>query len=171
VEAQTRSPLSGGRPVANKESKDEIPIKFLTITATAAVDGRDPRVGATWGRVRQPRTRIATPTATPPRGATRSRRPLRGPKASLPAKAHAYGVFCNKSSKKQRCRPERHSFSQCVTAMAKLANGSTKDPAKACATSSKKHVAGQKGDALQPVCLGGGQAQSRDQKLAAARTA
>jgi hypothetical protein len=36
-------------------------------------------------------------------------------------------------------------FSQCVTAMAKLAHGNTKSPRTACVALSKKHIAGQKG--------------------------
>ena len=36
-------------------------------------------------------------------------------------------------------------FSQCVTAMAKLATGKTSNPARACAKLSKNHVAGESG--------------------------
>jgi len=68
-----------------------------------------------------------------------------GPNASLPAKAKAYGVACNKESKKHVAGQKGTPFSQCVTAMAKLATGVTSSPAKACKTLSKKHVAGQKG--------------------------
>jgi hypothetical protein len=68
-----------------------------------------------------------------------------GPHATLPAKAKAYGVFCNKESKKHVAGQHGTPFSQCVTALAKLATGVTSNPAKACATESKKHVAGQKG--------------------------
>jgi hypothetical protein len=68
-----------------------------------------------------------------------------GPHATLPAKAKAYGVFCNKESKKHVDGQKGTPFSQCVTAMAKLATSVTSNPAKACATESKKHVDGQKG--------------------------
>jgi hypothetical protein len=68
-----------------------------------------------------------------------------GPNASLPAKAKAYGVACKKESKKHVAGQKGTPFSQCVTAMAKLATGVTSSPAKACKTLSKKHVAGQKG--------------------------
>jgi hypothetical protein len=68
-----------------------------------------------------------------------------GPHATLPAKAHAYGVYCNKESKTHVAGQKGTPFSQCVTAMAKLATGQTSNPAKACAAESKKHVAGQKG--------------------------
>jgi hypothetical protein len=68
-----------------------------------------------------------------------------GPSASLPAKAKAFGVACKKESKKHIAGQKGTPFSQCVTAMAKLASGVTSNPAKACKALSKKHVAGQKG--------------------------
>jgi hypothetical protein len=68
-----------------------------------------------------------------------------GPSASLPAKAKAYGVACKKESKKHIAGQKGTPFSQCVTAMAKLATGVTKSPSKACKSMSKKHIAGQKG--------------------------
>lgn len=68
-----------------------------------------------------------------------------GPNASLPAKAKAYGFFCQGESKKHVDGQKGTPFSQCVTAMAKLANGNTDNPSKACAGESKKHVEGQKG--------------------------
>jgi hypothetical protein len=68
-----------------------------------------------------------------------------GPHATLPVKANAYGVYCNKESKKHVAGQKGTPFSQCVTAMAKLATGETSNPAKACAKESKKHVAGQHG--------------------------
>jgi len=68
-----------------------------------------------------------------------------GPQATPPAKAKAYGVLCDKESKKHVAGQQGTPFSQCVTAMAKLATGETSNPAKACAKESKKHVAGQHG--------------------------
>jgi hypothetical protein len=68
-----------------------------------------------------------------------------GPQATPPAKAKAYGVLCNKESKRHVAGQQGTPFSQCVTAMAKLATGQTSNPAKACAKESKKHVAGQHG--------------------------
>jgi hypothetical protein len=68
-----------------------------------------------------------------------------GPSAGLPAKAKAYGFYCQGESKKHVDGQKGTPFSQCVTAMAKLANGNTDNPAKACAGESKKHVDGQKG--------------------------
>ncbi len=46
-------------------------------------------------------------------------------------------------------------FSKCVTAMAKLANGSTKSPKTACASLSKKHVAGTPGTPFS-ACVSAG---------------
>jgi hypothetical protein len=68
-----------------------------------------------------------------------------GPDASPAAKAKAYGVHCQGESKKHIAGQKGTPFSQCVTAMAKLANGTTTSPKAACKTLSKKHVAGQKG--------------------------
>jgi hypothetical protein len=68
-----------------------------------------------------------------------------GPQATPPAKAKAYGVLCNKESKRHVAGQQGTPFSQCVTAMAKLASGQTSNPAKACSKESKKHVAGQHG--------------------------
>jgi hypothetical protein len=68
-----------------------------------------------------------------------------GPKAGLPAKAKAYGRYCQGESKKHVDGQKGTPFSQCVTAMAKLANGNTDNPAKACKGESKKHVDGEKG--------------------------
>jgi hypothetical protein len=82
---------------------------------------------------------------TTPDNTVKSHPATPGPHATLPAKAKAYGVYCNKESKKHVAGQKGTPFSQCVTAMAKLATSVTSNPAKACATESKKHVAGQKG--------------------------
>jgi hypothetical protein len=68
-----------------------------------------------------------------------------GPNASPPAKAKAYGRHCQNQSKKHVAGQKGTPFSQCVTAMAKLATGATDSPKAACAGMSKKHVAGEKG--------------------------
>ena len=78
-----------------------------------------------------------------------------GPGASLPAKAKAYGRYCQNQSKKHVAGQKGTPFSQCVTAMAKLAHGSTTSPKAACASMSKKHVAGQKGTPFSN-CVSGG---------------
>jgi hypothetical protein len=68
-----------------------------------------------------------------------------GPNASLPAKAKAYGRYCQNQSKTHVAGQSGTPFSLCVTAMAKLASGQTSSPRAACALLSKKHVAGEIG--------------------------
>lgn len=68
-----------------------------------------------------------------------------GPTASLPAKAKAYGKFCQSFSKTHVAGTPGTPFSKCVTDMAKVANGSSKNPRTACKDESKQHVAGQHG--------------------------
>jgi hypothetical protein len=120
------------------------PTKFLTITATAAVMVATPAWALPGGVPDTHASANANSHAANPQ-AQSSPQSTPGPNASLPEKAHAYGVFCNKESKKHVAGQKGTPFSQCVTAMAKLATGSTKSPVKACANLSKKHVAGQKG--------------------------
>lgn len=68
-----------------------------------------------------------------------------GPNASMPSKAKAYGKLCQGESKKHVAGQQGTPFSQCVTAMAKLATGKATSPGQACKGLSKKHVAGTKG--------------------------
>jgi hypothetical protein len=68
-----------------------------------------------------------------------------GPHASLPAKAKAYGRYCQGFSKKHVAGTPGTPFSRCVTAMAKLATNRSDSPREACRNLSKKHVAGEKG--------------------------
>jgi hypothetical protein len=84
-------------------------------------------------------------------GGDRSKAPAKSEHATPPsdaraaAKAKAYGKFCQDQSKKHVAGQKGTPFSQCVTAMAKLANGETDSAATACKSLSKKHVRGQKG--------------------------
>src|SRR5215831_13810648 len=66
----------------------------------------------------------------------------RGPtgRAGPPAKAKAYGYYCRNESKKHVAGQKGTPFSQCVTAMAKLAKGKTNSPVAACAALSKAHT-------------------------------
>src|SRR4051794_13851649 len=66
-----------------------------------------------------------------------------GPSASAGTKAKAYGKSCQGQSKKHVAGQKGTPFSQCVTAMAKVATSQTR-PTMACRALSKKHVAGQK---------------------------
>jgi hypothetical protein len=89
------------------------------------------------------------PAGTPPDNqGTQNKPDTPGPRAGMPAKAKANGRFCKGQSKKHSDAAEGTKgtpFSQCVTAMAKLATARTSDPARACASLSKKHAAGQVG--------------------------
>ena len=59
--------------------------------------------------------------------------------------AHAYGKFCQGQPKKHVKGEKGTLFSECVTAMAHLAKGTTTSPSKACASLAKTHVKGMKG--------------------------
>jgi hypothetical protein len=84
--------------------------------------------------------------ASAPAGPDKSGTPHNpGPSASLPAKAKAYGKSCQDQSKKHITGQRGTPFSQCVTAMARLATGKTDSARAACRGASKKHVKGQNG--------------------------
>jgi hypothetical protein len=89
------------------------------------------------------------PSETPPANQGTENKPATpGPKAGLPAKARAYGRRCDDQSKKRSDAAEGTKgtpFSQCVTAMAKLASGESSSPRAACKELSKKHEKGEKG--------------------------
>ncbi len=89
------------------------------------------------------------PTETPPANKGTEQKPATpGPRADLPAKAKAYGRHCQDQSKKRSdaaAGTKGTPFSQCVTAMAKLAKGTTDAPRAACKDLSKKHTKGEKG--------------------------
>ena len=75
--------------------------------------------------------------------------------ASQYPKGHAYGFFCQNQSKTHVAGVPGTAFSKCVTAMAKLSNGSTASPKAACAALSKKHVAGKPGTPYS-LCVSAG---------------
>lgn len=79
-----------------------------------------------------------------------------GPTASAGAKAKAYGRFCQGQSKQHVAGQKGTPFSQCVTAMAKLANGQVKSAKVACKLLSKKHVKGAKGTPFSLCVRGAG---------------
>src|SRR4029077_19028107 len=58
--------------------------------------------------------------------------PTPGPKAPLPEKAKAYGVYCRGESKKHVKGQQGTPFSLCVTAMAKVATSPKTTPKAAC---------------------------------------
>jgi hypothetical protein len=95
---------------------------------------------------------VLTPTAAlahgveyAPEHPTHPAHPMPGPKAPLPEKAKAYGVYCKGFSKKHVQSEKGTPFSQCVTAMARAASVSGTTARKACQGFSKQHVAGEKG--------------------------
>jgi hypothetical protein len=112
------------------------------------------------------------PSETPPSNqGTEHKPPTPGPRAGLPAKAKAYGRYCNEQSRKRSDAAEDTKgtpFSQCVTAMAKLASGATDSPRKACKDLSKEHAEGDHGTPFSACVKQGGnllrekKAQDRD---------
>jgi hypothetical protein len=84
------------------------------------------------------------PAVTAPTTAAPSAETPPGPSATFELKAKAYGKQCQGQSKKHVAGQKGTPFSQCVTALAKVATGKA-NPTTACKTLSKKHVAGQKG--------------------------
>ena len=69
---------------------------------------------------------------------------LPGPGATLATKARAYGHYCQNQSKEHVSGQKGPTpFSQCLTAMANLATGQTKDAWAACTPLSRKHLPGQ----------------------------
>jgi hypothetical protein len=71
--------------------------------------------------------------------------PTPGPKAGLPAKAKAYGRYCQGKSKKHVKGEKGTEFSRCVTTMAQAATHKDTAPGQICKGKSKKHVKGEKG--------------------------
>jgi hypothetical protein len=71
-----------------------------------------------------------------------------GPKAPLPEKAKAYGVYCKNESRKHVKGEKGTAFSRCVTAMARAATNEDLTPRQACKGESRKHVKGEKGTAF-----------------------
>lgn len=68
---------------------------------------------------------------------------------------HAFGKFCQGESKTHVKGQKGTPFSQCVTAMAKLAHHKTNNPHVACKGMSTKHVKGQKGTPYSQCVVAG----------------
>jgi hypothetical protein len=85
-----------------------------------------------------------------------------GPNASLPAKAKAYGRFCQGESKNHVAGQKGTAFSRCVTDMAKLSHGQSTRPTAACSNESKKKASGQKRSDFS-TCVEGGAKLLRSQ--------
>jgi hypothetical protein len=125
--------------------------KLPTLIATMAL-GVTPALALAAGPGDHP---TGPPATTPSNQGTAHKPSTPGPKASLPAKANAYGKYCKAQSKKHVAGTPGTPFSKCVTDMAKLANGSTDNPRAACKDESKQHVAGQHGTPFSH-CVSGG---------------
>ena len=85
-----------------------------------------------------------------------------GPTGATGAKGKAYGYYCQNQSKKHVAGQKGTPFSQCVTAMAKLATGKTNSPQAACASMRKTHTAGAKGTPFSR-CVASGAKLLKDQ--------
>ena len=85
-----------------------------------------------------------------------------GPHASTPAKAKAYGKFCQDQSKKKAEGQKKSDFAKCVTAMAKAANDESKTAREACKSMSKKHTKGEKGTPFSRCRVGVAQMRTED---------
>jgi hypothetical protein len=107
------------------------------------------------------------PSETPhPNMGTENKPATPGPSAGLPAKANAYGRYCEGQSKKRSDAAEGTKgtpFSQCVTAMAKLATDASDTPRKACKDLSRKHTEGEKGTPFS-ACVKQGARLLREQR-------
>lgn len=126
--------------------------KLLMLFAAIAL-GAAPTVALAAGRDDHSTGR---PSTTPPTNQGTAHKPSTpGPNASLPAKAKAYGKYCQDQSKTHVAGTPGTPFSKCVTDMAKLASGSTSNPRTACKDESKKHVAGTPGTPFS-LCVSNG---------------
>lgn len=99
-----------------------------------------------------PAVALATQPAEPGNGHGQAKGPhytpapsTPGPAAGLPAKAKAYGRYCQGESKEHVKGEKGTAFSRCVTAMAKAAHNDELTPKQACKGLSKEHVKGEKG--------------------------
>jgi hypothetical protein len=100
------------------------------------------------GQPEEPGSQGKGPHYTPEKPSSEKPDETPGPKASLPEKAKAYGVYCNDESRKQVKGEKGTAFSRCVTTMARLANNEELTPRQACKNESRKHVKGEKGTAF-----------------------
>jgi hypothetical protein len=98
-------------------------------------------------------------TPAPPEHPTHPNHPTPGPKAPLPEKAKAYGVYCRGFSKKHVEGEKGTPFSRCVTAMAKAATDDSTTAREACQGFSKKHVKGVKGTPFSRCVVAAAQAK------------
>lgn len=119
--------------------------KFAVLVGTLAL-AVTPATALAVGQPEDPGSQGKGPHYTPEVPAPEN--PTPGPKASLPEKAKAYGVYCRGESKQHVKGEQGTAFSRCVTTMARLANNENLSPRQACKNESRKHVKGEKGTAF-----------------------
>lgn len=100
----------------------------------------------------------------PPKHPTHPTHPAPGPKAPLPEKAKAYGVYCRGFSKKHVKGEKGTPFSRCVTAMAKATTNGDMTTREACRGLSKKHVKGARGTPFSRCVVAAAQARRKAQE-------
>jgi hypothetical protein len=98
---------------------------------------------------------VALPAQAPSTAGSQAKPETPAANASPKSKARAYGRYCKDQSKKHVAGQKGTPFSQCVTAMAKLATGATESPRKACTGLSKKHVSAERGTAFSRCVVAG----------------
>jgi hypothetical protein len=88
-------------------------------------------------------------------------KPTPGPNASPAQKAKAYGAYCRAFPKKRVAGQAGTPYSQCLTAMAKVATSRGTTAQRACAGFAKKPVAGQKGTPFAQCVLAAGKVRKQ----------
>jgi hypothetical protein len=88
-------------------------------------------------------------------------KPKPGPNAPTAQKAKAYGVYCRAFAKKHVSGQAGTPFSQCVTAMAKVATSRSTTAQRACAGFARKPVAGGKATPFAQCVLAAGKVRKQ----------
>lgn len=119
-------------------------LKFIALVGALAL-AVTPAMALASGQPENPGSQGKGPHYTPEVTTPEKPDETPGPKASLPEKAKAYGVYCRNESRKHVKGEKGTAFSRCVTTMARLANNENLTPRQACKEESRKHVKGEKG--------------------------
>ena len=130
----------------------------LTVLLGALVLATVPAMALVRGRQSDPGSQGKGPPSETPAN------PTPGPKAPLPDKAKAYGVYCKDQSREHVKGEKGTPFSQCVTAMARAANNEDLTPSQACKEMSRKHVKGEQGTPFSRCVVAAAQLQKEQQQ-------
>jgi hypothetical protein len=130
----------------------------LAVAPAAALASGQPEDPGSQSQGKGPQYTPETPAPETPNSETP------GPKASLPEKAKAYGVYCRGQSRKHVKGEKGTPFSQCVTAMARAANNDKVTPRQACKQMSRKHVKGEKGTPFSRCVVGAAKLQKEQRE-------